>query len=76
MPRQGNAMQQAFTEGLRRMMERLTRLVGPEARRKRENEALAIAATMVGGMILARAVDDRELSDQILAACRARLHRT
>ena len=76
VPRQGNAMRQAFTEGLRRMMERLTRLLDPQARRKRENEALAIAATLVGGMILARAVDDRELSDRILAACRARLTRT
>jgi hypothetical protein len=63
-----------FTEGLRRMMERLMRLLDPKARRKCENEALAIAATMVGGMILARAVDDRELSDRILAACRARLN--
>ena len=76
VPRQGNAMRHTFTEGLRRMMERLTRLLGPKARRKRENEALAIAATLVGGMILARAVDDRELSDRILAACRARLNRT
>jgi TetR/AcrR family transcriptional regulator, transcriptional repressor for nem operon len=75
VPRQGNAMRQTFTEGVRRLMERLTRLLSPKARRKREDEALAIAATMVGGMILARAVDDRELSDRILAACRARLSR-
>jgi hypothetical protein len=58
------------------MMERLMRLLGPKARRKGENEALAIAATLVGGMILARAVGDRELSDRILAACRARLNKT
>jgi hypothetical protein len=58
------------------MMERLTRLVGAKDRRQRENEALVIAATMVGGMVLARAVDDRELSDRILAACRARLNGT
>jgi TetR/AcrR family transcriptional regulator, transcriptional repressor for nem operon len=57
-------------------MARLARLLGPKARRERENEALAIAATMVGGMILARAVDDREFSDRILAACRARLNWT
>jgi TetR/AcrR family transcriptional repressor of nem operon len=61
-------MRQTFTGGLRRVMERLTRLLGPKARRERENEALAIAATLVGGVILARAVDDRELSDRILAA--------
>jgi TetR/AcrR family transcriptional repressor of nem operon len=76
VPRQGNAMRQAFTEGVRGLMERLARLLGPKPRRKREDEALAIAATMVGGMILARAVDDREFSDRIMAACRARLNRT
>jgi TetR/AcrR family transcriptional repressor of nem operon len=76
VPRQGKAMRHAFTAGLRRMMERLTRLLDPKARRKSENEVLAIVATMVGGIILARAVDDRELSDRILAACRARLDRT
>jgi TetR/AcrR family transcriptional regulator, transcriptional repressor for nem operon len=54
----------------------LARLLGPKARRKWENEALAVAATLVGGMILARAVDDPELSDRILAACRARLVRS
>jgi TetR/AcrR family transcriptional repressor of nem operon len=75
VPRQGNAMRQTFTEGLRRLTERLTRLL-PKAGRKSENEALALAATLVGGMILARAVDDRELSDRILAACRARLSKT
>ncbi len=32
--------------------------------------ALAILALMVGGMVLARGVADRELSDRILAACR------
>jgi len=76
VPRHGNAVRRAFSEGLRRMMERLTRLLGAKARRKSEDEAFAIAATLVGGIILARAVDDRELSDRILAACRARLSRT
>src|SRR3954471_22095440 len=43
--RQGKTMRQTFTEGLRRMIERLTRLVQSKARRKCEDEALAIAAT-------------------------------
>jgi TetR/AcrR family transcriptional repressor of nem operon len=42
-------------------------------RRKSEDEALAIVATMVGALILARGVDDPELSDRILAAARTRL---
>ncbi len=73
VPRQGDVMRGAFTDGLRRMVERLKRLLGPKPRRQQEDEALAIAATLVGGMVLARAVDDDELSDRILAACRARL---
>jgi hypothetical protein len=36
-------------------------------------EALAIVATMVGALTLARAIDDPELSDRILAAARTRL---
>jgi TetR/AcrR family transcriptional repressor of nem operon len=42
-------------------------------RRKSEDEALAIVATMVGALILARGVDDPELSDRILAPARTRL---
>jgi TetR/AcrR family transcriptional repressor of nem operon len=42
-------------------------------RRKSEDEALAIVATMVGALTLARAVDDPELSDRILAAARTQL---
>jgi TetR/AcrR family transcriptional repressor of nem operon len=38
-----------------------------------EAEALAIAATLVGGLILARGVNDAGLSDRILAASRAAL---
>jgi TetR/AcrR family transcriptional repressor of nem operon len=43
------------------------------SRRKSEDEALAIVATMVGALTLARAVDDPKLSDRILAAARTRL---
>src|ERR1700692_1333569 len=38
VPRQGNAMRQTFTEGLRRMIGRLTRLLGPKARPKWRDE--------------------------------------
>jgi hypothetical protein len=39
----------------------------------REDEALAVLAMMSGAMMLARAVDDLEFSDRVLAARRARL---
>jgi TetR/AcrR family transcriptional regulator, transcriptional repressor for nem operon len=75
MPRQGRAVRQTFTQGLQRMMARLARLLPAGPERQREDDALAIVATLIGTLILARAVDEPELSDRILAAGRARLSR-
>ena len=73
MPRQSAAVRHSFTQGLRHMMSRLAALfpAGPE--HQREDDALAVAAALVGALVLARAVDDLDLSDRILAASRARL---
>jgi TetR/AcrR family transcriptional repressor of nem operon len=68
MPRQGAEVRHRFTEGVRNMVTRLARLMLPGPRR--EEEALAVAAMMVGGLMLARAVDDPALSARILAAAR------
>jgi TetR/AcrR family transcriptional regulator, transcriptional repressor for nem operon len=42
-------------------------------RRSSEDAALAAAATIIGALTLARAVDDPDLSDRILAAARNEL---
>jgi TetR/AcrR family transcriptional regulator, transcriptional repressor for nem operon len=42
----------------------------PPAERTPRDRALAIAAMVVGGMVLARAVDDKELSDEIRESAR------
>lgn len=68
MPRQGAAIRHRFTDAVRAATKRIAGLM-PD-RRKSEDEALAIVATMVGALTLARAVDDPELSDRILAANR------
>jgi TetR/AcrR family transcriptional repressor of nem operon len=71
VPRQGATVRAAYTDGVRRMAERLAALL--PGRRKadaREDEALAAVASLVGALILARAVDDPALSDRILAASR------
>lgn len=73
VPRSGNAMRKAFTDGFQRMVQRLSRLKRHKSRGRDSDEALAIAATLVGGIVLARAVDDEELSRRILASCRAAL---
>ena len=70
IPRQGGAIRLGFTDALRVVVKRIAGLMPG---RKSENEALAIVATMVGALILARAVDDPGLSDRILAAARKQL---
>lgn len=65
------ALRRTFTEALRPLIDMLTRIVpdGPEPARR--GEALAYLSAMVGALILSRVVDDRDLSDEILATVRA-----
>ena len=74
MPRQGAGVRHGFTAGVRGMAARLARLM-PEGPR-RDEAGLAAAATMIGALVLARAVDDPGLSDRILAAGRDAVSRT
>ena len=60
-----------FTEGLRSSIDTLVRIIPGRSRAPRRQKALACLSTLVGALILARAVDDAELSDEILAAARA-----
>ena len=60
-----------FTEGLRSLIDTLVRIIPGRSRAARRQKALACLSAMVGALILARAVDDAELSDEILAAARA-----
>ena len=69
------ALRRVFTDGVRKMLEVLDSVMPGRAAARRRECALAVLATMVGGVVLARAVDDPELSDSILAAARASLPR-
>ncbi len=73
MPRQAPALRARFTEGVRSMAAR----VGAKLARRKgvasEEEALAALSSLVGALVLARAVDDPELSERILATTRERL---
>jgi TetR/AcrR family transcriptional regulator, transcriptional repressor for nem operon len=73
--RQPRSVRHAFTDGLRLRVEALKRLLpgSGEARRKK---ALATMAGLVGALVLSRAVDDPELSDEILEAAAAAFGRT
>jgi TetR/AcrR family transcriptional repressor of nem operon len=71
--RQARPVRRAFTEGLRTRLEVLQKLMPGRAAAARKQQALATMASLVGAMVLARAVDDPELSNAILDATAASL---
>jgi TetR/AcrR family transcriptional repressor of nem operon len=70
MPRSSEAVRKDFTDGVRNMVGRVRELIRAGSKRGRTEEALATVATMVGALMLARAVNDTELADRILQAGR------
>ena len=74
MPRQSTGVRDRFTAGLRGMIGSLSgRMDLVLDQRKRDQEAMATVASLVGALVLARAVNDPDLSDGILRATRRRL---
>jgi TetR/AcrR family transcriptional regulator, transcriptional repressor for nem operon len=74
MPRQSGAVRERFTDGLREMVKHLaSRMDSALKQRQRDEEALATIASLVGALVLARAVNDPKLSDDILGATKSRL---
>jgi TetR/AcrR family transcriptional repressor of nem operon len=73
MARGSPEVRHTLTESLRRWIDTFsTASEGVTPQEHRQN-AIAAVSTMVGGMVLARLVDDNPLSDEILAATRASL---
>jgi len=64
--RHDSPLRAEFTKSVRSTVELLTQLVPRKSKRAKRESALAIFASMVGAMVLARAVDDAELSDEVL----------
>jgi TetR/AcrR family transcriptional repressor of nem operon len=74
MSRQSQGVRDRFTAGVRGMIGRLSGRMDSELKqRQRNEEALATIASLVGALVLARAVNDPKLSDDILRATRNRL---
>jgi TetR/AcrR family transcriptional regulator, transcriptional repressor for nem operon len=71
--RQAPPVRRAFTEGLRQLVELLTAKLPGRSQAAKRRSALAAWATLVGALILARAVDDPDLSDEMLHAVSASL---
>ena len=66
--RQGPAVRRAATDYVRSVVGLLVKLVPGKSTAARRQKAISTYATLVGAMVLARAVDDRALSQEILDA--------
>lgn len=64
--RHGSPLRKAFTKGVRASVDALTGFVPGESERAKRERALSTYASMIGAMVLARAVDDTELSEEVL----------
>jgi TetR/AcrR family transcriptional regulator, transcriptional repressor for nem operon len=74
MPRQSKGARERFTAGVRGMIGLLSGRMGSGLKqRQRDDKALATVASLVGALVLARAVNDPKLSDDILRATKNRL---
>jgi TetR/AcrR family transcriptional regulator, transcriptional repressor for nem operon len=70
MARAAPAVRHTFTEAMKGYLDRIAALLPAEVAARGEDQELALVATMVGAVLLARAVDDPDLSDRIVTACR------
>nr|WP_297383414.1 TetR/AcrR family transcriptional regulator [uncultured Roseateles sp.] len=71
--RQDSAVRRSFTTALRPMIDFLTRHTAGRSKAAQRQRALVTLATLVGTVVLARAVDDADLSDELLQAARVTL---
>jgi TetR/AcrR family transcriptional regulator, transcriptional repressor for nem operon len=66
--RQAAPVRHAVTEGVRSTLDTLARLTPGRSAAAKRQKAIATLASMVGAVVIARAVNDRKLSDEILKA--------
>ncbi|WP_010497350.1 TetR/AcrR family transcriptional regulator [Paenibacillus elgii] len=66
--RSSDDIREVFTEEVSRFLSFVSGLAG-----QGEDKSIALTATMVGSILLARSVNDPELSDKILSVCQADL---
>ncbi len=66
--RQSRAVRRKVTAGIRDLLEEMSALAPGRTKAAKRKKALATYASMIGAMVLARAVDDTALSTEILDA--------
>jgi TetR/AcrR family transcriptional regulator, transcriptional repressor for nem operon len=72
--RHGPVVRHAVTDELRPFLDYLSRIVQGKSRSLRRQKALAIYASLIGALIVSRAVDDPALSIEFLNAVAATIH--
>jgi len=71
--RHGTLVRDAFTRSVGSALEILAQAEKAGSEKERRRQAIADYAMMVGGMVLARAVSDESLSDEILSSLKAQI---
>ena len=71
--RSGQIVRDAFAEGLEPLIEILAKSAPGSSKKARRRKALAAMSGLVGALLLARAVGDAKLSDELLEATRREL---
>lgn len=66
--RRGRSLRQVFGDGLEALTGILAGLVPGRSKAEKRKRSLAAMSQMVGALVLARSVNDRELADEILRA--------
>ena len=67
----GSAVRARFTDGVRNLAAILAGLTPHAAKERRRQQSLATLATLVGAVVLARAVDDEALAIELIQAAQA-----
>lgn len=67
--REGPAVRDAFSDGTQHMLAELSAGLNGSAAERRE-QAMRLLAMLVGAVVIARAVGDQRLGNEILSACR------
>ena len=67
----GSSVRARFTQGVERLAARLADLSPRASRERRRQRSLATLSTLVGAVVLARAVDDEVLANDLIQAAQA-----
>ena len=76
LARQPSSVRDAVRAGQQQFFALLTRIVPGQTKAARKKKAIAVLATMIGGMVLARTVSDPQLRQEILDTVAASIPRS